>query len=62
MNEELEQRIRELAYSLWQSAERPYWRALEYWLMAETMVLELMVATAAGVTQGMASSGCAEDR
>jgi hypothetical protein len=62
MNQEQEQRIRELAYSLWQSAERPYWRALEYWLMAEKMVVELMIATTAGITQGMDSSGCKEDR
>jgi hypothetical protein len=45
MDPELEQRIRELAYGLWQSAERPYWMALEYWLMAEKMVLEVIIAT-----------------
>ncbi len=45
MDHELEQRIRELAYGLWQSAEGPYWMALEYWLMAEKMVLEMIVAT-----------------
>lgn len=51
MNQEQEQRIRELAYSLWQSAERPYWVALEHWLMAEKMVVELMMATSRGVRQ-----------
>lgn len=45
MNEDMEQRIRELAYSLWQSAERPYWSALEYWLMAEHMIFGLKFAT-----------------
>lgn len=45
MDHEQEQRIRELAYGLWQSAERPYWVALEYWLMAEKMVLEMIIAT-----------------
>lgn len=44
MDHEREQRIRELAYGLWQSAERPYWMALEYWLMAEKMVLEVIIA------------------
>lgn len=44
MNQEVEQRVRELAYSLWQSAEQPYWTALEYWLMAEHMILGLILA------------------
>ena len=48
MDHELEQQIRELAYGLWQSAERPYWVALEYWLMAEKMVLEMIIATSDG--------------
>jgi hypothetical protein len=62
MNQEQEQRIRELAYSLWQSAERPYWQALEYWLMAEQMVVELMIATTTGVAEGLASLANKEDQ
>lgn len=42
-NQDHEQQIRELAYSLWRSAGQPYWTALEYWVMAEKMVVELMV-------------------
>lgn len=45
MDHDHEQRIRELAYSIWQSAERPYWAALEYWLMAEKMIKEIMKAS-----------------
>lgn len=45
MDNDQEKRIRELAYSLWQTAERPYWVALEYWLMAEKMVVEMMAMT-----------------
>lgn len=34
-----EERIRELAYLLWESSGRQYGRALEYWLAAEREVL-----------------------
>lgn len=34
-----EQRIRELAYLLWESGGRHYGHALEYWLAAERQVL-----------------------
>ncbi|NJO55510.1 MAG: DUF2934 domain-containing protein [Rhodospirillales bacterium] len=33
-------RIRELAFSIWQTADRPYWAALDHWLMAEAMITE----------------------
>lgn len=45
MDNDQDKRIQELAYSLWQTAERPYWVALEYWLMAEKMVVEMMTMT-----------------
>jgi len=54
MDQEQEQRTRDLANSLWQSAERPCWVALEYWLMAEKMVHELMIAASSGVMGGEA--------
>jgi len=49
LDNDQEERIRELAYSLWQSAESPYWIALDYWLMAEQIVLEMTIATRKGV-------------
>jgi hypothetical protein len=41
-----EERIRALALPLWESAARPYGVALDFWLMAEQMVLEMMTASA----------------
>lgn len=46
MDKALEFQIRELAQPLWESAARPYGMALDFWLMAEQMVLEMMTATA----------------
>jgi hypothetical protein len=46
MDKTLEFQIRELAQPLWESAARPYGMALDFWLMAEQMVLEMMTATA----------------
>ena len=37
-----EERIRALAEPLWELAARPYGVAMDFWLMAEKMVLELM--------------------
>lgn len=42
MEQTLEERIRGLAEPLWESAARPYGLALDFWLMAEKMVLEAM--------------------
>lgn len=41
-----EENIRSLAQPLWESAAHPYGMALDFWLMAEQMVLEMMAATA----------------
>jgi len=62
MNDEDQQRIRELAYSLWQSAERPYWTALEYWLMAEQMILGMAMFANNEVRRRMASCPTMTDR
>lgn len=40
------EKIRNLAQPLWESAARPYGMALDFWLMAEQMVLEVMASTA----------------
>ena len=61
MNEEGQQQIRELAYSLWQSAERPYWTALEYWLMAEQMILGMAFFTKEEGRRRLASYQTVED-
>lgn len=39
-------RIRALAHPLWESAARPYGMALDFWLMAEQMIFEMLSASA----------------
>jgi hypothetical protein len=46
MDKSVEENIRKLAQPLWESAARPYGMAMDFWLMAEQMVLEMMAATA----------------
>ena len=46
MDKAVEENIRKLAQPLWESAARPYGMAMDFWLMAEQMVLELMTVTA----------------
>lgn len=46
MTQAVEEQVRALAEPLWDSAARPYGMALDFWLMAEQMVLEMMAATA----------------
>jgi Protein of unknown function (DUF2934) len=46
MDRETEADIRELAQPLWESAAQPYGAALDFWLMAEQMVLEAMASGA----------------
>jgi hypothetical protein len=46
MDKAVEEHIRTLAQPLWESAARPCGMALDFWLMAEQMVLEMMAATA----------------
>ena len=45
MDKSIEEDIRNLAQPLWESAARPYGMAMDFWLMAEQMVLEIMAAT-----------------
>lgn len=42
MDRGMEERVRELAQPMWESAARPYGMAVDFWLMAEQMVLEMM--------------------
>jgi hypothetical protein len=46
MDNTLEDRIRDLAGPLWRSAAQPYGLALDFWLMAEQMVGEMLRTTA----------------
>jgi len=46
MDTQMEIRIRSLAHPLWESAARPYGMALDFWLMAEQMILEMLTASA----------------
>ncbi|MFO1119291.1 MAG: DUF2934 domain-containing protein [Rhodospirillales bacterium] len=46
MNGNVDERIRGLAQPLWESAARPYGMAMDFWLMAERMVMEMVSATA----------------
>lgn len=52
MTEELQQRIRDLAYMMWESAGRQNGAAVEYWLAAEREV----VATLQAATERMMPS------
>ena len=45
MDKQVEDRIRQLAQPLWESAGEQYGTALDCWLMAEKMVLEMAAAT-----------------
>jgi hypothetical protein len=46
MDKSLEENIRNLAQPLWESAAQPYGMAMDFWLMSEQMILEMMTATA----------------
>ena len=46
MSTAMHEQIRNLAQPLWESAARPYGMAIDFWLMAEQMVLEVMASTA----------------
>ncbi|QNT71302.1 DUF2934 domain-containing protein [Defluviicoccus vanus] len=45
MHQTLEEQVRALARPLWESAARPFGMAMDFWLMAEQMVLEAMSVT-----------------
>ena len=60
MDKATEEDVGGLAQPLWESAARPYGMALDFWLMAEQMVLEMMAASAR--IQDAASSSAASNR
>jgi len=46
MNTEIDERIRQYAYALWEAAGRPLGRDLDYWLQAEKEALDKKTAPA----------------
>lgn len=46
MENDLEHEIRNFAYDIWQSAENGFGRALDFWVMAEQMVIEMTADSA----------------
>lgn len=46
MENDLEHEIRNLAYDIWQSAENEFGRTLDFWVMAEQMVIEMTADSA----------------
>lgn len=46
MENDLEHEIRDLAYHIWQAAQDRFGQAIDFWLMAEQMVIELTAASA----------------
>ncbi|MDZ3838412.1 MAG: DUF2934 domain-containing protein [Rhodospirillales bacterium] len=65
MDTQMEIRIRSLAHPLWESAARPYGMALDFWLMAEQMILEMLTASARLATTAAGETlvtGAGDDR
>jgi Protein of unknown function (DUF2934) len=60
MTQDLQTRIRELAYLMWESAGRQQSMAMEYWLKAESEVLSTLQAAATSMLPGTRSAKTAE--
>ncbi|QLH39233.1 MAG: DUF2934 domain-containing protein [Defluviicoccus sp.] len=56
MTKDMQVRIRELAYLMWESAGRQHGMAMEYWLQAEQEVVSTLQAAAERMMPGNASS------
>ena len=56
MTEDLQTRIRELAYLMWESAGRQQGMAMEYWLKAESEVMSTLQAAARMLPGGRTKS------
>jgi hypothetical protein len=52
MTQDLQNRIRELAYRMWETAGRQQGMAMEYWLKAESSVLATFAAAASSMMPG----------
>jgi hypothetical protein len=60
MTQDLQTRIRELAYLMWESAGRQQGMAMEYWLKAQSEVLSTLQAAAASMLPGTRSAKTAK--
>jgi hypothetical protein len=60
MTQDLQTRIRELAYLMWESAGRQQGMAMEYWLKAESEVLSTLQAAAARMLPGTTAAKTAK--
>jgi hypothetical protein len=60
MTQDLQTRIRELAYLMWESAGRQQGMAMEYWLKAESEVLSTLQAAATSMLPGTRSAKTAK--
>ncbi|HSO41420.1 MAG TPA: DUF2934 domain-containing protein [Rhodospirillales bacterium] len=61
MDPQMEIRIRSLAHPLWESAARPFGMALDFWLMAEQMILEMLTASARLATTAAGETSVSAD-
>ena len=56
MEKNLEHEIRNLAYDIWRSAGNEFGRALDFWVMAEQMVIEMTADSARRANTAVASA------
>ncbi|MFO1148265.1 MAG: DUF2934 domain-containing protein [Alsobacter sp.] len=56
MSHELEARIREKAYELWESEGRPAGRDQDFWLRAEREIIEQPISAAKALARTVASA------
>lgn len=61
MDTQMDIRIRSLAHPLWESAARPYGMALDFWLMAEQMIFEMLSASARLANTAAGDNAAADD-
>lgn len=62
MAQDVQDRIRDLAYMMWESAGRQQGLAMQYWLSAEKEVLGVMQAAAASVGVKKATKAAAAEQ
>ena len=60
LTQNIQERVQEIAYLMWESAGRQQGMAMEYWLAAEKEVLATMQSAATAMTRGYEEDGAAE--
>lgn len=61
LTQNIQDRVREIAYMMWESAGRQHGMAMEYWLAAEKEVLNTMQAAAGAMTRVYQDEAAAEE-